>query len=123
MSPPHLDAEETLAELRALLEALLDRLDPWLRAQTAEAAESDAPDCGWCPLCAAAAALRGERPDLLRRLSEQGLAWLSTVRLLVEEHEHAGEPAPASEAPDPGVTADTRPRVQQIPVVDSGRWR
>jgi hypothetical protein len=107
---------EALEELRALADALLDRVEPWLRAG-AEPVEGPAGDasCGWCPLCALAATLRGERPELSRRLAEQGVGWLSAVRALLDAHDESCATTPPG--PEEPVSAS---RVQRIPVRDSG---
>lgn len=116
------------AELRALLDALLERAGT-ATASAAAAATDPAPshpaagrrswtdptgppgtDCGWCPVCALAAALRGERLELTRRLVDQGAGLAATLRTLLE-HDHAAAPGPtAPPAPPPA------PRVQRIAV-------
>lgn len=91
------------AELRALADVLIDRVDPWLASL---AAPGEGPSsCSWCPVCALVAALRGERPELSRRWAEQGSALLEALRLLVAEHgspQHAHHPGPARAGPAAG---------------------
>lgn len=107
-------AEEVVAELRALAEALLDRLDPWLSAGAGpDGGTAGAAACGWCPLCALAAALRGERPELARRLAEQGAGWIGVVRALLDSHDQS---CPATSAAEPAPGA----KVQRIAVRDTG---
>jgi len=101
-------AEDAVTELRALADALLEKVEPWLRSG---AVPVDAEGCGWCPLCALAAALRGQRPELTRRLAEQGAGWLSAARALLDAHDGACTPrAAAHEPPSPA------PRIQRISV-------
>lgn len=103
------------AELRALADVLIDRVDPWLSSL---AAPGEGPgSCSWCPVCALVAALRGDRPELARRLAEQGGGLLNAVRLLVAEHggaQHARhtEPGPAGQPPGgPGAAPAVEPIV------------
>lgn len=109
-------AEDAITELRALAEALLERVEPWLRS---EAGRTDgAAECGWCPLCALVAALRGQRPELTRRVSEQGSEWLAAVRTLLKTHDAFCATRTASdEQPAPP------PRLQRITVRNSGPFR
>lgn len=112
MTAPGTHAVELTAELRQLADALLDRVEPWLLAAAQHpAAAGDA--CGWCPVCALVAAVRGESTELGRRLAGQGSGVLAAVRMLLDEHgdgthaaAHAGA-APAAAAPV---------QVQRIPV-------
>ena len=109
-------AEDAITELRALAEALLEKVEPWLRAEAART--GDATDCGWCPLCALAAALRGQRPELTRRLAEQGTGWLSALRTLLETHDTSCAPRSAHhDKPAPP------PRIQRIAVRNHGPFR
>lgn len=112
--------DEAIAELRALAEALLGRVDPWLRSGAEAAAEPSAgnPDCGWCPLCALAAVLRGQRPELARRLAEQGVGWVSAVRAVLAAHDQRC----AADAAVPAEPAAPR-RVQHITVRTGGAHR
>ncbi|HEX4726526.1 MAG TPA: hypothetical protein VH298_01935 [Jatrophihabitans sp.] len=43
-----------------------------------------APECCWCPLCQLIATLRGDRPELLERLTETQAALAATLRALAE---------------------------------------
>lgn len=110
------------AELRALADVLLDRLEPWLQTLAAPAEDDDGPGsapgavattCAWCPVCALVAAVRGERPELGRRLAEQGTGALAALRLLLDEHgAHPHPSGPAGTTPD----APAPSRVQPITV-------
>ena len=70
-------------ELRALAQAILDRIDPAVRAAAAAAAGADGPGkCQqvWCPVCALAALVSGEQHPLLTVIAEHSVALLSVVR-------------------------------------------
>ncbi len=117
MTAGDVGADDAITELRALADVLLEKVEPWLRSGTAPTERADsAGDCGWCPLCALAAALRGQRPELTRRLAEQGAGWLTAVRALLEAHDSACAQPPRDEQDPP-------PRIQRIPVRDSGSPR
>ncbi|MGO1053146.1 hypothetical protein [Crossiella sp. CA198] len=121
------DGQTRLAEeARLLLDAVADRAVPWLRKIAADAPpEGHNPaNCGWCPLCAAIAVLRGERPELAVRAADHLAGLLGTLRSAMEErvpaspaepraeHEAAAGSSPADQpAPPPGT-----PRVQRITV-------
>ncbi len=108
-------AEDTIAELRALADALLERVEPWLRVG-AEPGSGAAPGgCGWCPLCALAAALRGERPELARRLAEQGAGWVILARTLLDTHDQT-----CTADKDEPVPSPVAPVITRIPVRNNG---
>jgi hypothetical protein len=56
--------------------------------------------CGWCPVCALVAAVRGEQPELTAHLAEQASALLVVLRLLIQSHAH-DHPAHEHERPVP----------------------
>ncbi|HEX5403019.1 MAG TPA: hypothetical protein VFX16_12035 [Pseudonocardiaceae bacterium] len=98
-------------ELRLLLDALAERAEPMLNrlaaAPTGDRAEHTPATCGWCPLCAGMAVLRGERPELAVRAAEHAAGLLTVLRAALAEH------APAEAAPSSPEPAD---RVQHITV-------
>jgi hypothetical protein len=75
-------------DLRALAQAILDRVDPAVRAAAALAAgRSDSPGkCQqvWCPVCALAALAQGEQHPMLDVVAEHSLALLTIVRAMVD---------------------------------------
>lgn len=124
--PPGDGAGPWAEELRRLLDAVVDRAAVPAPAATGAADGGGdgaregqrVPDCGWCPVCAVVAALRGERPELTRRLGEQGAGLAAALRALVEDHEHG---APAADGGSTGAAAEPdgvpgTVRVQRIPV-------
>jgi hypothetical protein len=82
-------------------------------AHDSSAQDSSAPHtpatCGWCPLCAAMAVFRGERPELAVRAAEHAAGLLSVLRSAL------AEPAPSAAAHEPAPD-----RVQHITVRRSG---
>lgn len=105
-------------ELRAVAVLLLDRLGPVLDRARAEGGRAEGsrvdgpPACSVCPVCAAVALLRGERPELAVRLAEHAAGLLEVLQTAL--HEGAGAPPPPAPAERP---AGPVRRVQHIPVV------
>ena len=75
-------------ELRALAQAILDRLDPAVRMIAALAASrGESPGkCQqvWCPVCALAALAQGEQHPMLDVIAEHSVALLTVVRSIVD---------------------------------------
>jgi hypothetical protein len=99
-------------ELRALVELLAGRWQPWLErvAQRTAAPGETAQSCRWCPVCAVIAALRGDQPEVLGRLAEHAAGLLGAARELLTPP--AGHPADGVRAAQPG----PRRTVQHIEV-------
>lgn len=90
-------------ELRAVAVLLLDRVAPVLeRARTGAPQSPQA--CAACPVCAVVALMRGEHPELAKRLAEHAAGLLDALQSALDQ--------PAEPAPPP---APTR-RVQRIHV-------
>ncbi|WP_051898740.1 hypothetical protein [Sciscionella sediminilitoris] len=97
--PGNVDTEEHLhshgadprlvAELRGLLTAFADRAEPLLRKASEPTGELPA-TCSWCPLCAALAVVRGQRPELAARAAGHGVALVDLLRAVL------GEPGPGN---------------------------
>ncbi|MEV0357984.1 hypothetical protein AB0H71_18205 [Nocardia sp. NPDC050697] len=119
---PEDELAEFAAELKLLAEAVLERVEPVLR-RSAAVGRTDWESCSWCPVCAAAALVRGERHDVLAALADHGTAIVTVLRealagVPVEPvrfdpdtgvpHEHsAANPEPARAGDDaPGGPAD-----------------
>ena len=64
-------------------------------------------DCRWCPLCQAAAVVRGERPEVSAALADLLASTATALRTF------AGEPAPEAE-PAAGAEERPAPVVQHI---------
>uniref|UniRef100_A0A5Q5BLY2 Uncharacterized protein n=2 Tax=unclassified Mycobacterium TaxID=2642494 RepID=A0A5Q5BLY2_MYCSS len=116
-------------ELRALAQAILNRVDPAIRFAAARAAGSGADRPGscqqvWCPVCALAALVQGEQHPLLNVVAEHSVALLGVVRALVDDIDAAGPPPqppqpPQPSPPPPSGEPPPRPgpgRYQHIPV-------
>lgn len=85
-------------ELRQLAQAILDRLDPAVRAAAGMAAQNlrGPGRCQqvWCPVCALAALISGEQHPLLTVIAEHSVTLLDMLRTMAAE--------PSGSAPDPG---------------------
>jgi hypothetical protein len=123
-SAPHPDIGP---ELRQLAQALLDRLDPAVRAAAAAAGEAlKGPSrCQqvWCPVCAVAALVNGEQHPLLNLVAEHSVTLLTMLRTMTAEPATSGVDAPAEEDADDADAVDETPpstqngRYHQIPIV------
>ncbi|MFC9967695.1 hypothetical protein [Nocardia ignorata] len=70
---------EFAEELRLLAEVLLARVEPVLRRTAADGA-ADLGGCAWCPVCAAAALVRGDHHDVVAALAEHGTSMVTVLR-------------------------------------------
>jgi hypothetical protein len=103
---------EFTEELRLLAETLLERVEPLLRRATEEG-RPEWDGCAWCPLCAAAALIRGEHHEAVATLAAHGTAIVTVLREAL-----AGVPVDPV-MPDPDAEPAARPapaRYQPIPV-------
>ncbi|MEE2031540.1 hypothetical protein [Rhodococcus chondri] len=107
------DHDALLADLRVLVETVLDRIETAVQQtpdtkSDAAAAHSDAAavpasdnGCTWCPLCAVAALLRGENHELIDRLASHLAALMALVRELLARYLPSPHPGP-DDTDDPG---------------------
>jgi hypothetical protein len=88
------------------------RLFDGLRSGTGDA-PAHGSDCRWCPVCQAAAVLRGERPEVTAALADVLTATATALRAFAA----AGEPRsePPTEATD-GPQPEDAPAVQRIDI-------
>ncbi|MGY0497719.1 hypothetical protein ACWZHB_04385 [Nocardia sp. FBN12] len=70
---------EFTEELRLLAEVLLARVEPVLR-RTAADGQADLGGCAWCPVCAAAALVRGDHHDVVAALADHGTSMVTVLR-------------------------------------------
>ncbi|MEV0250626.1 hypothetical protein AB0H76_28805 [Nocardia sp. NPDC050712] len=70
---------EFAEELKQLAEAVLERVEPVLRRTAAEG-QPQWSSCHWCPVCAAAALVRGEHHDVVAAVAEHGTAIVTVLR-------------------------------------------
>jgi hypothetical protein len=115
-------------ELRALAQAILDRIDPAVRTAAALAATSASEGPGpcqqvWCPVCALAAVVSGQEHPLLTVIAEHSTALLAVVRAMVDGPESGDGPDGPPDGGGPGGGGDDTPtgpqspgRYQHIPV-------
>ena len=109
-------------ELRALAQAILDRLDPAMRAAAAmaSAAGNGPGKCQqvWCPFCALAALVNGEQHPLLTVIAEHSVALLTLIRTMTADGAPPPGPdgAPTPDGDGPDASPPTQGRYQHIPV-------
>jgi hypothetical protein len=74
-------------------------------------------DCSWCPLCQAAAVVRGERPEVTAALADVLTATATALRTFAESGRPAdpGTPAGADDEDDEP-EAEPPPAVQRIEI-------
>ncbi|MGY1773373.1 hypothetical protein [Blastococcus sp. SYSU D00813] len=107
--------DDWLEHARRLVAGLGQSLAAAAPADRADAADGPEPaaahgsDCRWCPLCQAAAVLRGERPEVTAALADALGAAAAALRALAaepgrpaEEPGRAEQPAGAEPAAAPG---------------------
>lgn len=98
-----------------MAQAILDRLDPAVRAAaTIAMGRGDSPGrCQqvWCPVCALAALVQGEQHPMLDVIAEHSVALLTAVRAMVD----GAAPPPDGDGPDHPEPPSGR--YQQIPIV------
>ncbi len=116
-------------ELRRLAQAILDGIDPAVRAAAALTAGQGVGTgkCQqvWCPVCALAAVATGDQHPLLTVIADHSIALLEVIRAIVDDMDRAkppppdGPPGPPGDGRGAGPDTDdtaTRTRYQPIPV-------
>ena len=102
MTSPH---PEIGPELRLLAQAIIDRLDPAVRAAAAMAAESlrgpSRCEQVWCPVCALGALVNGEQHPMLTLIAENSATLLTVIRAMSADQPTAAAAGaqPAEDAP------------------------
>ena len=125
-------------ELRQLAQAILDRLDPRVRAAAAMAGEAlrgpGRCEQVWCPVCALAALVSGEQHPLLTVIGEHSVALLGLIQNLVAERpgdaetvsssdsvgdagDYPGDHVGDGDAPGDGPPPTSNVRFHHIPIV------
>ena len=94
-------------------------LDTFVQSQQARAADGSSAstasgaDCGWCPLCSAAAVVRGERPEVSAALADALTAAATALRNFAESAPPREPDVPAgANGPD----GNPPPAVQRIDI-------
>jgi hypothetical protein len=117
-------------ELRKLAQAILDGIDPAVKAAAALTAGGGVGTgkCQqvWCPVCALAALATGDQHPLLTMIADHSVALLDMIRAMVDDIDRAAKPPPDGppsggittepDAPATGGDAGVRTRYQPIPV-------
>ncbi|QUR67982.1 hypothetical protein [Mycobacterium spongiae] len=103
-------------ELRRLAQAILDGIDPGVRAAATmfsgvSGAAGDGVGTGkcqqvWCPVCALAALATGEQHPLLTVIADHSVALLEVIRAIVDDIDRSAQPPPDG-SPDGGAKTDT----------------
>ncbi|MFM9033931.1 MAG: hypothetical protein ACKOQ4_06540 [Mycobacterium sp.] len=113
-------------ELRQLARAILERLDPAVRAAATMATEAlrGPGRCQqvWCPVCALAALASGEQHPLLGVIAEHSVALMSVVRTMAADPQGRAEDSRPAEDPLPEPSGEAAPRssngsYHHIPIV------
>jgi len=95
-------------ELRLLIDVAAERAQPWLQRIATEGAGDHNPQtCGWCPVCNAAALLKGDRSELAAKAAEHVSGLLALLRMALSDPGTATAAEPHAD----------EPRVQHIQVV------
>jgi hypothetical protein len=113
-------------ELRKLAQAILDSIDPAVRAAAAMAGGAGAGTgkCQqvWCPVCALAAVATGDQHPMLTLIADHSVALLEVIRSMVDDIDRSvpppdGPPAGGQTAEnDIGSDGGAKTRYQPIPV-------
>ena len=101
-------------QARRLLDAFVAGSAATPADQPAGGGRSHGSDCSWCPLCQAAAVVRGERPEVTAALADVLTAAATALRTLAESAQPAEPSQPAST--DDGPEAEPPPAVQRIEI-------
>ncbi|MFJ7217032.1 hypothetical protein [Amycolatopsis sp. NPDC098790] len=118
-------------ELRLLVEMVVEKAAPWLEGVVAaghgdpDQAKPDGSACGWCPLCAIVAVVRGERPEFAARLLEQLAQLVALLRAVLADRWEPDEGVHMPgfrPAPRPPADASVSVRVQHITVRRRDEW-
>jgi hypothetical protein len=99
-------------ELRKLAQAVLDGIDPGVRAAAARAWAGGPARCQqvWCPVCALAALVTGEQHPLLTVVADHSVSLLSVIRTLLDDLEKPGDKSEDDSGhPPPGDSATSEP--------------
>jgi hypothetical protein len=112
-------------ELRRLAQAILDGIDPAVRAAAALTAGAGVGTgkCQqvWCPVCALAALATGDQHPLLTVVADHSIALLQVIRDILDDLDRSSKPTPEP-PPDgppgggPGTDTDTATRTRYRPI-------
>jgi len=110
---------EWLDQARRLLDVFVEGQVAAATSAGAERSATTAPhgaDCAWCPLCQAAAVVRGERPEVSAALADVLTAAATALRTFAESGTPADPPPPAAADGGPVSASASSPAVQRIEI-------
>ena len=98
MSRAHTDIPP---ELRRLAQAIVDGIDPAVRAAATMASGGAPGKCQqvWCPVCALVAVVSGEQHPLVTVIANHSVALLEVIQAIVDDIDRSATP-PQDEAPE-----------------------
>ena len=110
-------------ELRRLAQAILDGIDPAVRAAAAMTAGNGAGTgkCQqvWCPVCALAALATGDQHPLLTIIADHSISLLEVIRAILSDIgdvDRSSKPPPDDPPDPPDPPGPAKARYQPIPV-------
>lgn len=109
MNRVHPDLAELGPELRKLVQALLDGIDPAVRTAAMLASSGEPGKCQqvWCPVCALVALVTGEEHPLLTVVAEHSVSLMTVIRSVLSESRETPGPNPPPDDPPVGSTDDS----------------
>ncbi|MGV9296504.1 hypothetical protein [Amycolatopsis sp. NPDC003676] len=139
------DGLKLAGEIRLLVEMVIERAAPWLEgvmaaghgapeepgAEGGTGVEDSTSGCGWCPLCAIVAVVRGERPEFVARVLEQAAQLVALLRAVLADrwepdegvHMPGFRPAAHPPATAAASSSESSSRVQHIVVRKRADWQ
>jgi hypothetical protein len=91
-------------ELRRLAQAMLNGIDPAVRAAATMASRGGAGKCQqvWCPVCALVAVVSGEQHPLVAIIAEHSVALMEVIRAMIDDLERSTVPVAQDEPAEDG---------------------
>ncbi|MEV0703110.1 hypothetical protein AB0I53_35050 [Saccharopolyspora sp. NPDC050389] len=110
--------DQLLDELRLLLDVIAGKAEDYLRGCDQGTEPESGAGCGWCPLCAVVALLRGRRPEL----NDQLAGIVQVLRQMLADQRPAAEDPEESEEDVPAPSKVQRIAVRRVdgPVLADG---
>jgi hypothetical protein len=102
---------------------LLAGVQEWVRHDLGPHVATGAPECRYCPLCAAIVVLRGDRPEVTEKLVEAGSALLTALRAAFEPVPAGPGAGPADPAADHWADDPAEHRAGRRPGPGAARYR
>lgn len=99
---------------RRLLDTVVQAQNARAAAEGSRGGAAHGADCTWCPVCSAAAVVRGERPEVTAALADLLTATATALRAFAEAEPPPGPDGPAST--EDGPEGEPPPAVQRIEI-------